>query len=208
MLYVYTGTDREKARAALETELKKHARGARVVRLCDAHMLADVSAALSGSGLFAEKRVVVLDGVLESEEMRAHVMQELPAMSASADAHFILEGKIDAATKRALTKHAEKIQAFEAPKSQEGKGIFALKGALMRGDKKAMWIGLQRELVEGKRPEMVHGFLFWAAKDALMRSPSERASRLVARLAELPHEARRQGEELDYALERFALSEI
>ncbi|MDZ4227216.1 MAG: hypothetical protein U1D26_01930 [Patescibacteria group bacterium] len=207
MLYVYTGTDREKARAALETELKKH-KGARVIRLSDAHAPADISAALQGSGLFAERRIVVLDGALENEEMRPLVMQALTAMREAEDSYLILEEKVDAATKRALGKYAEKIQVFDSPKSQEGKGIFALKGALVRGDKKALWIGLQRELIEGKRPEAVHGFLFWAAKDALLRAPTARVRTLVARLAELPHEARRQGEELDYALERFVLSEI
>ncbi|MDP2649035.1 MAG: hypothetical protein Q8P19_04030 [bacterium] len=207
MLYVYTGTDREKTRAALEAELKKH-KGARVIRLSDAHAPADISAALQGRGLFAERRIVVLDGALENEEMRPLVMQALTAMREAEDSYLILEEKVDAATKRALGKYAEKIQVFDSPKSQEGKAIFALKGALVRGDKKALWIGLQRELIEGKRPEAVHGFLFWAAKDALLRAPTARVRTLVARLAELPHEARRQGEELDYALERFVLSEI
>ena len=34
----------------------------------------------------------------------------------------------------------------------------------------------------------------------------ERAKKLIALLAELPHETRRRGVELEYALERFVLS--
>ena len=91
--------------------------------------------------------------------------------------------------------------------------MFALANALRRADKKALWVGYQRELAKGGAPEAILGVLFWAAKDMFIKSKegtreSNRAKKLVAELAELPHEARRNGFDLEYALERFVLSAI
>jgi hypothetical protein len=59
---------------------------------------------------------------------------------------------------------------------------------------------------------MLHGTLFWAAKQMVLKprgaSDSLRGKKLVAELAALPHEARRSGEDLEYALERFVLSGV
>jgi hypothetical protein len=65
-------------------------------------------------------------------------------------------------------------------------------------------------------PEAIHGVLFWGAKDMFLKSlpagrqdasaEHERAGTLVAELSELPHEARRRGFDLEYALERYILS--
>lgn len=208
MLYVYTGTDREKARAAMNAELKKHIQGATVVRVGDANALDDLQVALGGRGMFDTSRVVVLDSVLSNEEMRSIVLDSLPAMKDTEDSFFMLEEKPDAATRRTLEKYAEVVEKFDAPKRAEDKAIFALKSALAQGDKKKLWIGIERELISGKSPEAVHGFLFWAAKDMVLRGGSERGRTLVAELAELPHAARRRGEELEYALERFVLTEV
>ena len=207
MLYVYVGTDRAKARAAMNASLVKAGKGKAIVRITDAHALPDLQAALAGPGLFSTPRAIVLDGVLANEEMRPLVLGSLPAIKDSDEAFYIIEEKPDAATRKALEKYAERSEKFEAPKRAEDNAIFALKSALSQKDKKKLWLGLQRELIAGKAPEAVHGFLFWAAKDMALRGAAE-GRRLVAELAELPHEARRKGEELEYALERFVLSRV
>lgn len=208
MLYLYLGTDRAKAREAMNADIKKYAKAARVVRIADANALVDLQTVLAGSGMFDAARAVVLDSVLANEGMRPVAMNALPAMQDSGDPYFMLEEKPDAATKRVLEKYAERTSKFEGAKRSEDKGIFALKNALARRDKKSLWIGVERELIGGKSPEAVHGFLFWAAKDMALRGGDERGRSLVAELAELPHEARRRGEELEYALERFVLTRV
>jgi hypothetical protein len=208
MLYVFLGTDRQKAHAAMHAALEKREKGRRIVRVTDANAVEDLRAALAGPGLFNEARAIVLDGVLANEEMRAVVMDSLAALKAADDSFYMFEEKLDAATKRAIEKHAERVEKFDAVKEAEDRSIFALKFALQGGDKKKLWLGVQKELIAGKAPEMVHGFLFWAAKDMVLKKSDERGKRLVAELAELPHEARRHGEELEYALERFVLSRV
>lgn len=208
MLYLYIGTDRKKAREAMSADIEKYARGARIVRIADANVLADLQAVLAGPGMFDTARAIVLDSVLANEEMRPVAMNSLPEMQDSDNPYFMLEEKPDAATKRALEKYAERSSTFDGAKRTEDKAIFGLKNALARRDKKNLWIGIERELIGGKSPEAVHGFLFWAAKDMVLRGGDERGRGLVAELAELPHEARRRGEELEYALERFVLTRV
>lgn len=211
MLYVYWGTDREKARAALNAEVGKLLKkGAQPVRVSDASAASDLRATLQGAGMFGGAQVVVLDSICANEEMRAIVLAALPALAKSPDAFYLLEGKLDAETRKRVEKHAEKTQKFDAPAKGKDASIFALANALRAQDKRSLWIGLQRELLGGKAPEAVHGVLFWGAKDMYMKSRDERmrerAKKIIAELAELPHEARRRGEDLEYALERFVLS--
>ena len=222
MLYLYLGSDREKARAELNKVLAKmsfarsvaSAKGGknyRIVRITDANATLDLEAALRGGGMFGEKRVVIFDGVFANPEMRTLLEGALPDLEESPEQFYILEEKPDAAARRTLEKHAEKVERFDAVKVKKESGsVFALASAQKRGDRKALWIGLMRELSADNAPEAIHGVLFWGAKQAFLsahaRDERERAAKLVAELAELPHEARRRGIELEYALERFVLT--
>ena len=208
MLFVFTGTDREKARAALEKRIQKEAKDVRVVRITDAHMLSDFTAALQGGGMFAEKRVLVFENVCKNEEMEPVLIEALPRLAASEEKTFVYEAKPLADLKKQLQKHAESTETFDLPKRGRENDIFALANALRARNKKQLWVGYMREVAKGSAPEATHGFLFWAAKDMYLKSGGRDvgAAKFVAELAELPHVARRKGEELDYALERFVLS--
>lgn len=210
MLYVYSGTDREKARTELNKAVAKLAKKSSVTRITDANAVGDLRAALGGSGMFGEKKIVVLDGILANEEARDFFLDALPTVGKSEEIFFVLEEKLDAQTRKTIEKHAETSERFDAKKERKGGEIFALAHALRRGDKKALWVGYQRALEQGEAPEAIHGVLFWGAKDMLLRSRAgspehRRGVELVAQLAELPHEARRQGFDLEYALEHYIL---
>ncbi len=209
MLYVFLGTDRRKARDAMNSKIAK-LKGVSRVQITDAHSLADLSAALSGGGMFAQERAVVLDSVFASDELRSRVLEALESLKRSADTFFVFEEKLDAATKRTVAKYAESLETVDAAKKAADNAIFKLRFALEKGDKKTLWVGLMNEYGSGKAPEAVHGFLFWAAKQMVLspRGNEKRARRLLARLAELPHESRRKGFDLEYALEKFVLSEV
>jgi hypothetical protein len=162
-----------------------------------------------GGGMFGGERIVVLDSTLTHDEMRVIVLDRLPQLKSSRDTFYIYEGAIDAPTRKQIEKYAEKSEKFDSAKSAARETIFNLVRPLQEGKKKDLWVAYQKELHAGKAPEAIHGILFYAAKDALLRKPNdERAQKLVASLAELPHEARRQGFELEYALERFVLSSV
>ncbi len=210
MLYLYTGTDREKARAALNTAVQKESGHATITRISDANTLADLEASLQGEGMFGDAQIVVFDGVLNNADMRVRIMSSLPILGKAKEPFFILEEKLDADTRKRVEKYAERSERYDAAAKKRDSSVFDLGHALARGDKRALWLALQKEFVKGTAPEALHGVLFWGAKDFFMKSrpgeAKERARRLVVALAELPHEARRRGEELENALERFALS--
>ncbi len=211
MLSVFLGTDTKKALAALNAAVSKTKLP--VIRVSDASSLTDVQAVLQGGGMFGEKRAVVLDRLSDNDELWNIVFDRLASLAEQSDSHFIYEEKVDAATKKLLQKYAEKVEIFDAPKSAKPRPtVFALVNYMQAGDKKKLWVGYQQELASGNAPEAVHGTLFWGAKQAFLAARStkdiERSRKYIATLAELPHESRRRGEELEYALERFILSEV
>lgn len=211
MLYLFTGTDRMKAREAMRRAIEQKGKGCTIVTITDAHAPTDAMAAMRGGGMFAEKRVVVFDSAFANEEIRAAIMNALPIMWKNEDVFFIFESKLDVATRKTLEKHAEKSEKFDVAKEREDSNVFAIANALRRGDKKGAWVTLVRELEAGKAPEAIHGLMFWAAKQMVLTgrgAEKEKGEKLVAELAEIPHEARRRGFDLDYALEHFVLSRM
>ena len=212
MLYFFSGTDRDKARAAMnESALSVGGKREEIVRVTDANSVADLESTLRGAGMFGEKRIVILEGVLANEEMRELLMAELPRIAKSDETFFLYEEKPDAQTRKTIEKYAEKSERYDAPKGKKDGGeIFALAAALRRGDKKALWVGYQRALAVASAPEAIHGILFWGAKQMVLSAREGSAEHRrgldqVARLAELPHEARRRGFDLEYALEKYIL---
>src|SRR5437899_132503 len=117
MLFLFSGTDREKARAELNAAIKKSAKkGVDIVRITDAHTVADLSTALQGAGMFGGERIVVLEGVWSNEEMRAIASEGLERMRDSGEQYFIFEEKLDAATRKSIEKYAEDSKRFDAKK--------------------------------------------------------------------------------------------
>lgn len=210
MLYFFSGTDRDKARAAMQKEIARVSKGGEVVRVTDAHSVSDFYAGVQGGGMFSlGARIVVFENVLLHEEMAPLLFDSLEIVKESSDFFFVFEEKVDAATRKRIEKYAEKSERFDMPKSERDNTAFDMANALQRGDKKSLWVSYMRELSKGSAPEMLHGILFWAAKQQFMRSSGVgklNAANILKELVELPHEARRKGFDMEYALERFVLS--
>lgn len=210
MIFLYLGTDRDKARSKMNAAIGKAAKKAEVVRITDANSIDDLKAALQGGGMFGGKRVVVFEGVCTNPDLCGVLLDSLERLSKSDEDVFIYESKPLAEMRKKLEKYAETVEKFDAPAKERDSSIFAMANALRKRDKRSLWVSYMKEVAKGSAPEAVHGLLFWAAKDMFLKSPDaaarSRASALVATLAELPHEARRRGEGMEYALERFVLS--
>ena len=210
MINLYLGTDRDKARGKMSAEIDK-VKGADVVRITDSHMPEDLKSALQGGGMFGGKRVLVFEGVCANPALSEIFLESLERLSKSDEDVFVYEEKPLADLKRLLEKHAERVEKFDAAKKERDTSIFTIANALRTRDKKALWMSYMREIEKGSAPEAIHGVLFWAAKDMYAKSGGdremrERAEKLIAFFAEMPHDARRRGEDLEYALERFTLS--
>src|SRR3989344_3315071 len=214
MLHFFSGTDRDTARGAMNAEIERTAKKlqAEVLRVSDANTLEDLHAALQGPGMFGVARILVLEGVCANEEMLPTMLETLPRLSRSNEPLFLYEEKPNADLRRKIEKYSETRVRHDAPGKAKDNTVFALAGALAKGDRKTLWVGYQRALARGERVEAIHGILFLGAKKMLLSARKNsveyhRSSELVAGLAELPHEARCRGFELEYALERFILSQ-
>jgi len=106
MLYLYLGTDREKARAKMNTAVEKAAKKADIVRITDANTIDDLKASLQGGGMFAQKRVLVFEGVCTNLELCDVLLESLERLSKSDEDVFVYEEKPLADVRKKLEKYA------------------------------------------------------------------------------------------------------
>ncbi len=229
MIYLFTGTDTEKARAtAFAWVAKARAKEpnlayARVAReeLTDA-LLAD--AAQSG-GLFARRLLVLLDDPYQAAkaqggdedsvevELLQNVLDDhLDALAASENAVLILAPGLAAAKRKKIEGLAKMTYAYDAPaRASAARGFnSALVNALASRSREKLWLEIERALLAGDAPEMLHGTLHWKARDLMEKGsrawePHE-ARQLSLELIALLQESRRGGLALPLALERWSLS--
>ncbi len=237
MLYLFHGSNThlvsQKAQALVAGLLKKRP-DAGVFSFDATSSLSDVEALLEAQGLFAEKHIMLLKGVLEEEKGREAVLARASAFASSPHIVVLVEGVLDTATLRALKEHAHDTQEYK----QEKKGapafnVFALSDALTARDKKSLWAGLIQARLAGTETENVVGTLLWGLRALLLAVhyatpeeanmkvyPFEKAKKGVCNFSEeelrslsrsliaLYHEAHRGGQELDEALERWVLARL
>jgi len=176
MLYVFYGenTDgaREKARGFVDSLLAKR-EGSLLFRITpDTWSETLVEEYLGGQGLFVQKYIVWLDGLLDDKEIREKVRNFLSEMKTSQNIFVILEKKFDAATLKEVKKHAEKILEVAETNASGGKkawsvgdfSIFSLADALGEKDKKKLWVLYREAIDRGIPPEEIVGTLFWQVK--------------------------------------------
>lgn len=213
MLHVIIGTDRKRARVALWKAARAAAEkeNARIAHVSEGESAArDIRESLQGSGLFGERRILVCDEVCRQDDARAALFSLLPHCAKISTPCFVYEEKPDAEAKRLLKKHAKTWEEHTAEKKEQDDGAFAVANAFAKRDKKTLWVSYVRALARGASPEVIHGILFWKVKTMLSSGGGtafreQELRTLVATLSALPHEARRGGMDMEYALERFLL---
>lgn len=177
MLYVFAGANREvkrkrvsamRAIAEKESSLLDFSRDA-------ANISIDELLEWSGTeaGLFGEKIFVVLDSILENEEILSFIEEKGGELAASKSIFIILQEKLSAAQKKALTHTLVAVESFDTTAdTKQSFSIFALTDAFCARDKKQTWAILQKTL-EKASPEEVHGTLWWQVKILLQISDAE-----------------------------------
>jgi len=215
MFYVYHGLDEKASRGKLRRAmdaLQKRVPYAHILRITDEDeeeiSLKDI---LESKGLFHPRRVVLFDKVLSNKVIREDIFKHLKEMKESEHIFFIYEEKISAAHEKKLSQYAEKIEKSDRKETEKKKeNVFALANALGSGKRSDVWIEYRKALLSGAAPEALHGMIFWKVKDMLVKgisgSREDEYREMLSMLAEMPHKTRRDGVELEYALERFILS--
>ncbi len=236
MLYVFHGTDTSASLAktqAFVEMLRRKQPDAEVFRFDEDTFSPDGVRELAyARGLFVEKHLVVLRGVLGSTAYRESLIALCSTLKESPNVFVLHEGKLDAALKREVGAHADKVE--ECAEKGGGKpsfNIFALGDALGTRDRRLLWTLYVKALRAGHEPEELHGTLFWAVKSMLLASSTtsaeeagqkpfvwgkfnryakaytkEELTGLSRDLVELYHEAHRGRYPLETALERWVLA--
>ncbi len=165
MLYVYFGNDtprvRQKAfdfsRTLVDGEVQ-------ITALTAQHyeegMITDVA---EGVSLFGGRQVIIVDTISEDQSAFSSLLNLLPVMETSPHHFVMIEGALNAAEKKKITKHAVSAEEITAEK-KERFNAFLLTEALLRKDKKSLWLLLTEAWREGLSNEEIIGILFWQIK--------------------------------------------
>lgn len=239
MIYLFHGTDVEKVRTKAfgwVAAARKKEPNLAYVRLAREEVTPAAldDAALSG-GLFVSRLLVLLDDPFpvartvseesyfaeaskdkreESEEKAiGSILEEhLDNLAASDNAIIILAPKLPAAKAKKLVAKAKVEYKYDKPTTFETKRGFnsGLVDALAARKRDRLWLEINRALMVGDAPEMLHGLLHWKARDLMDKgsrvwTPRE-ARQLSLALIELLQSSRRGGLDLSLSLEKFALS--
>ncbi len=226
MIYLFHGSDVGKVRAkAFEWVEKARTKEPNLayVRL-DQRELAQVALdeLIQSGGLFVQRMLIVLDDPFPkrkneeeegSEEVRDDVLtSRLGDLADSDNVFIILAPGLSAPLVKNVASKAKMVYAFDTKSERLNARGFnsALVNALGARSRSALWLEINRALLAGDQPEMLHGLLHWKARDLMQKGSrvwaADDARKLSLNLIALLQESRRGGLELAQALERFALS--
>lgn len=228
MIYLFYGSDVEKARSkAFEWVAKARTKEPNLayVRL-SREELTDATledAALSG-GLFVKRLLILIDDPFQNvrasseegsdeENNTGSILEEhLNNLAASDNAIVILAPKLPAAKAKKLIAKAKVEYKYDKTSAREDARGFNtnLVNALASRSREKLWLEINRALIAGDAPEMLHGLLHWKARDLMEKGSrawkSEESRALSLSLISLLQTSRRGGLDLSTSLERFALS--
>jgi hypothetical protein len=229
MLYLFTGSDVEKARKqafAFVAAARAKEPNLAYTRLAREEITeAALTDAESAGGLFVSRLLIVLDDPFakakageEEEEAEAEsestglVEAHLDSLVASDNAVVLLAPKLAATKAKKFSSKATKAYVFEKAIARDAARGFntALVHALAARSREKLWLEVVRALRAGDAPEMLHGLLHWKARDLMEKGaprwPKDDARTLSLALIALLQETRHKSLDLAASLERFALA--
>jgi len=238
MIYLLYGNNFAKARAKLQgiiaEQLKKNTEASYFKLNSDNWSEGKLEELAGSKGLFQNKYIVVLDGLISDKEKGKIVLEHLPNLKISENIFILVEENLTKEILKKIEKHAEKVQVFsdiskEKIKSSEF-NVFLLTDSLGSRDKKKLWVLYQKGIFSGMVPEEIHRLLLWQVKTMLVATASSNASEaglnpfvykkalsfsknftkkelvaLSSKLVSIYHDTRRGIIDFDIALEGFVL---
>lgn len=232
MLTIFFGNDTVGARARAHEYIETvRTDGGEVVTLsADGYTKGELGARAEASSLFGGTEVVLIDTFSENAEAYEDLLTLLPDLAASVHHFVVLESTLLAAQKKQFSKHAGTMEECMM-KAPERFNTFGLVDALLRKDKRELWVLLIKARQSGVGDEEIIGVLLWQLKmlrlAAVTESPEEAGQkpfayhkakralgalsqgecvRLTKELLALYHEGHMGKRDLSLGLEQFVLS--
>ena len=179
MLIVFYGANEIKVREALSSQLdslKDADSNLVTIRLeADNYLPGQLANFLGSTSLFGEKYVYVLDTPSNSEDFWLEVEALASDLSSSKQTFILVEKSLLAGPKKILSAHATSITEY---KSETGEGFnpFQLADALLRKDKRALWLLLEEAKKNNLPAEEIIGVLWWQIKTLRLSMLTKSAS--------------------------------
>lgn len=232
MLSVFFGNDTVQVRLSAHNFIQSQKdEGAAVVELDTEDLSpAQLVALAASSSLFGGRSLYIIDISSVGKEAKEELVDTFPDLSTSKNMFVVMEGPLLASARKVYEAAADQIEEY---KKSDGARFnnFALADALVKKDKKLLWLLLSEARLEGVADEEIIGILWWQLKtmrlasvtkssaDAGMKDfPYNKAKRALAKfkkgeiehlshaLLSVLHESRAGRGELDIALERYVLN--
>lgn len=230
MLAVFYGNDAIRARAAAQAYASNQSGDEPVTRIeAGEYQPGRLRAAAGEVPLFGGPAAYLIDAAIPDAVLREELEAALPALAESANRFVVIEGPLLAAAVKRYRPHAAEMQEYKKAAAARFNN-FALADALLRRDKRALWLLLAEARRRGAADEEIVGILWWQlktlrlsslapsaaaagladnsyqkAKRALPQFPAGELERLSHALIALVHDSRLGGSALDLALERWVL---
>jgi len=174
----------------------------------DEFTIGELHGVMGTQDMFGNGYTVTLDGLIDDPRTKQEIIEVLPELKESTNIFFLIDRKVDAATKKKLEKYADSFEVCDLPAAKKEWGNFALADYFAGKERAKAWVAYQQALLKGEAPEALHGMLFWKIKQILggnAKRPREEVRGLLGDLAELPIVSRKRNIDLEHALELFIL---
>lgn len=195
MLYLLYGSNfkksREKLHSLVDSLLKKKP-GASFFKIDSSNFSeSQIDELVGGQGLFEQKYIVQMDGLLENQKSKDFVMDRIKEISESDNIFVFIEENISKPVLGKIEKVAQKVQEFEG-RAIDGRNfsvigggnlnlsdfnIFNLADAFGNRDKKRLWVLYNQAVRRNIPAEEIHGILNWQLRVMIISKKSMNAEK-------------------------------
>ena len=231
MFHVFVGDDVVKVRARAHAFLEKGAAGSEVERItAESYSPQFIREQISAAALFGDLAPILVDFLSDDASALADFETCVESAAQSSRTIVLMDSKPRAALEKVLRKHAQSFDEVVGKESKKERfNTFLLADALLRKDKKSLWVLLMRARMADIAGEEIAGTLFWQlkslrlaqntasaaeagmkdfmytkAKSASRKFTKEELEKMSEGLLAVYHEGH-FGEDMEVGLERFVL---
>lgn len=211
MIYLFAGTDTSTKIKALDIFISD-LRDTEVYKISRSNFdPMQVESFYSGDDLFAKKSALIFLSLLEREEEREVILENLDKMNESHNFFVFVEGKLNKPIIDSFKKARAELNLFEETKIYKEKfNNFILANALGERNKLKLWTAFRQALSHGAELDALAGLLFWKIKDMLLKRhftkfTESELHNLASKVSILLPEARARRQDDEAVFEKFLL---
>jgi DNA polymerase III delta subunit len=198
MLYIYYGSDTNKIREKAIRVAKEHSKSVERID-SDTFSKNCIEDAVQAASLFGDSATYIIDTPTANPELWESLLDNIQSIYHSNKLFIVIEEEFPVATLKKNQAFVSKVEVFKKNKSTPF-NIFTLADALLRKDKKNLWLLYCESLRCGHTPEEVIGTIWWQLK--ILRTAAITSNFEEAGVKEYPYNKAKR------SLSNFSTNEI